>query len=42
MITSVNIEDRESFQHLLLQLSPDNPAKWGLMNAQQMVEHMAE
>jgi len=30
------------FPELLKKLSPDTPAKWGQMNAQQMVEHLTD
>lgn len=32
----------EEFPRLLLTLPPDAPGKWGLMNAQQMVEHFID
>ena len=34
----INVE----FPELLKKLTPDTPAKWGLMNAQQMVEHLTD
>ncbi len=30
------------FPELLKKLTPDTPRKWGLMNAQQMVEHLSD
>lgn len=33
---------QQEFLPLLHQLQPDTPAKWGVMNAQQMVEHFTE